>query len=96
MSGLRFIPGGIKLANQSADLHNPFRSASNKELVQIFAHKTPKIPDPFKEEVFYRDCSVSSDMLACLAKLLRSKCLIPFRNLAIVSLRKPFCLAFTG
>ena len=31
--------------------HNPFRSASNKEQVQIFAHKTPTIPDPFKEEV---------------------------------------------
>jgi len=30
--------------------HNTFRSASNKELVQIFAHETPTIPDPFKEE----------------------------------------------
>lgn len=39
------------LHNKQLHSHNPFHSASNKELVLIFAHKTPTIPDPFKEEV---------------------------------------------
>ena len=59
------------LHNKQLHSHNPFRSASNKELLQIFNHIVSfQSLKPYKGRgLLSRDCSVSQFLLACFCEI---------------------------